>query len=302
MAYHKLYIEGEPIYIYAYENKLDGKIYIGQAIDVTYRDYQHIHNKQTNMHIDNAIRKHGRENFDFWTFAVTYSGIEADAVEDGWSAEMKRLLGPEMVYNIADHAGAPMRGKCHTIEAKIKMSIARKGKTRSEEAKQKMRGWHHTTEAKDKIAEAHQGRTKSEEHKQKMRKPKSEEAKNNMSIARTGIKLSEEHKQKISVSVSGEKNGFFGKHHTKETIKKLKKPKSEEHKQKLSIAKTGTKRSEEEKQFRKENRSDYKFSIIQEQQIYNEKMSGKTQKELAEKYGCSAPTIKLIVERNTPKT
>lgn len=300
MTYHKRYIEGEPIYIYAYENKIDGKIYIGQSIDVAWRDYQHIYNKETNMHIDNAIRKYGRENFDLWVFNITYSGIEADIVESYWTAEMKRLLGSKMVYNIADFAGAPMRGKRHTLEAKIKMSISRKGKKRSEEIRQKMIGRHHTEETKNKISEAHKNKPKSQDHKQKMRKPKSEEAKKNMSIARTGVKLSEEHKQKMSIAVSGEKNHFFGKHHSEETLEKLRKPKSEEHKQKLSIAKTGSKRSEEEKQLRKDNRSDYKFSIEQERQIYEEKISGKTQKVLAEKYGCSIGTIRLIVRRNKP--
>jgi group I intron endonuclease len=51
--------------------------------------------------------------------------------------------------------------------------------------------------------------------------PRSEETKRKLSKAHKGKKLSEEHKKKIGDSVSGEKNGFYGKHHTEETRKKI---------------------------------------------------------------------------------
>jgi len=54
-------------FIYKYTNKIDGKIYIGQTIDIETRKWTHEHNAKI-MHkffFYRAIRKHGIENFSF---------------------------------------------------------------------------------------------------------------------------------------------------------------------------------------------------------------------------------------------
>ena len=51
----------------------------------------------------------------------------------------------------------------------------------------------------------------------------SKQAREKMSLARKNMKLSKEHKKNIGISVSGKKNGFYGRKHTKETIDKLRK-------------------------------------------------------------------------------
>lgn len=117
---------------------------------------------------------------------------------------------------------AKMRGKKHDEKARANMSRAHLGKPLSEEHKAKMRGRKlteehkaklrgrkHTAEEKAKIREAHTGKKCTEETKAKIRKKL------------TGRKLTEEHKAKIGVAVSGEKNGFFGRHHTEESRAKM---------------------------------------------------------------------------------
>lgn len=55
--------------IYKYQNKLNGKIYIGQSIDIARRYEQHLYDAKNRPKkgtgVDLAIRKYGIENFDF---------------------------------------------------------------------------------------------------------------------------------------------------------------------------------------------------------------------------------------------
>lgn len=57
--------------IYSYKNKINGKRYIGQSINITRRKYMHeynaTHNKTTeyNSQFHKALRKYGYDNFDF---------------------------------------------------------------------------------------------------------------------------------------------------------------------------------------------------------------------------------------------
>lgn len=74
-----------------------------------------------------------------------------------------------------------------------------------------------------------------------------EETRLKMSIARKKRIITDETRKKASISCSGEKNGFYGKHHTKETKEKLRKAStgrigffrgkklSEEHKKKIGL-------------------------------------------------------------------
>lgn len=86
-----------------------------------------------------------------------------------------------------------------------------------------------TDEHKKNISKAHKGKTISEETKKKMsksqklvkRKPMSEETKEKIRNAKKGVKLSEETKKKMSESHMGEKNHFYGKTHSNETIIKI---------------------------------------------------------------------------------
>jgi hypothetical protein len=77
-------------------------------------------------------------------------------------------------------------------------------------------------------------------------------------FSKKGMPISEEHKNKISIGVSGEKNGMYGKKHTLKSIKKnrnsnLGKKHTEETKKKMSLSHKGSKRTEETKQRMRES-------------------------------------------------
>ena len=96
-----------------------------------------------------------------------------------------------------------------------------------------------------------------------------EKAKKAISTVKKGLKLSEEHKQKISEAIKGKNNGFYGKHHSEESKKKMSlnhedfsgknnpfygKLHSEETKRKMSEAKIGEKHPFYGKHFSEEHK------------------------------------------------
>lgn len=118
------------------------------------------------------------------------------------------------------------KGKKHTDEAKIKMSMSHIGKKHSEETKKKISknnakwnlGMNLSEETKRKISQTLTGRKLSDEHKRKMSK------------YRIGKKHSDETKQKLSEAKKGKNNPMFGKStwmkgrkHSEETKKKISK-------------------------------------------------------------------------------
>ena len=127
----------------------------------------------------------------------------------------------------------PWLGKHHTDEAKLKISLANKGKNLSEEHKQKIAeslkgnkntlGKHHTEETKRKMSEAKKGHPVSEETKRKIsaaNKNMSEETRIKMSIAKRN--MSEETKRKMSESHKGRTPTWLvGKCRSEETKRKI---------------------------------------------------------------------------------
>lgn len=113
-------------YIYIYINKLDGKIYVGQTQDLKSRDKSHIYNK-SNLHIDNAIRKYGRNNFDYFILTTADNIESANQKEIFWISEMRRLFGDKMIYNKSNGGEASMRGLKHSDNTKKKMSDSKVG-------------------------------------------------------------------------------------------------------------------------------------------------------------------------------
>ena len=55
--------------IYKIENKVNGKVYVGQSINIAVRWYNHSHeldgNRHCNSHLQNAWNKYGSGNFEF---------------------------------------------------------------------------------------------------------------------------------------------------------------------------------------------------------------------------------------------
>ena len=103
------------------------------------------------------------------------------------------------VHRSMHHSGNTYRiGQVASFETRQKMSNSLKGRTspmkgrhHSEESKANMRGWHHTEDTKNRISIALKGRKKSDEERYKLSvshkgKIMSEEARRKMSIAKKG--------------------------------------------------------------------------------------------------------------------
>ncbi len=118
--------------IYKIVNRATGQCYVGQSQRCKKRLKEHFRllrwNKHTNPHMQNAYNKYGAENF--------YGAIEVECetAEQLDYLEEKFLKGDAWfdepaVYNIADFAKAPMRGKTHSEEVKERIRIGRRATT-----------------------------------------------------------------------------------------------------------------------------------------------------------------------------
>jgi group I intron endonuclease len=174
-------------YIYCYENKINGKIYIGQTDNIKARHSAHKAAQEKSMPIERAIRKHGIDNFLFYTIKIVDTLEQSNEEEIYWIAEMRRCLGRKNVYNIADG------GKNKSIDkaTRAKISKAHLGKSLSEEHKSKISKGNkgkkvvHSLETRRKMSQSGQIKTFSEDHRR------------NMAISQTGRKHSEITKNKM---------------------------------------------------------------------------------------------------------
>jgi group I intron endonuclease len=236
-------------YIYVIENKLDGKIYVGQTKDLKKRWRGHKNTadaNEDNRHIYNAIRTYGKENFDFIPFEKHNTLEESNRAEIFWIwflMAQNRDIG----YNILPGGDC----KEHTPETIEKIRQARLGTTHSPETIQQM------SEDRKGEGNAMFGRNHTEETKQLQRELKlgKYDGENNPFFGKTHTP---EVRQKISDALkgknTGEDNPMFGKTHTPETRKKLSdankgklppntgKPLSDETKSLISAALKGKKR------------------------------------------------------------
>ena len=179
--------------IYKITNKLNGKVYIGQSVDIDTR-WRHHCSAKDNFAIHNAIKKYGEENFKFEVL------LECPAnMLNVWERDMIALydcISPNG-YNLTEGG----EGYHRSEETKIKISNALKGKHLSEEHKRKIgnarKGILRSEETKIKISESLKG---------KKRQPLSAEHKRKLSESLKGKKyqpLSAEHKRKLSESQKG---------------------------------------------------------------------------------------------------
>lgn len=158
--------------IYMIQNKLNNKMYIGQAVDIERRWGDHRRGLRggyhDNKHLQNSWKRDGEENFEF-TFLLECEESNLNMYEEYYIFELM-TYDPRVGYN-KNYGGKSGRP---TKETKRKLSESCKGKQLSEEHKRKLsestKGKHHSEETKRKISEAEKGKQLSEETKRKISK------------------------------------------------------------------------------------------------------------------------------------
>lgn len=177
--------------IYKILNKTNGKFYIGSAVNIKVRWYQHkwyLNNgNHHNLYLQRAWNLN-KDDFEFITLELCKNIRER---EQHWID----LLKPD--YNLAPTAGSLLNYK-HSEETKRKMSEDRKGN-------QNNKGKKHSEETKKRISEGNKGKIFSIESRAKMsaaqkRKKVSAEGRANIGAASSRRTHSEETKAKMRAS------------------------------------------------------------------------------------------------------
>jgi group I intron endonuclease len=148
--------------IYKIENKINGKVYIGQTKqDVSKRIYMHT---KRDSHIGRALRKHGIATFDISVIDTAESEEILDEKEKNW-IKYYDCRSP----NGYNHTNGGDGLTNPSEDVRKKMSETKRANP-----------WHPSEEARRKMSLASKGKPKSEQHKINMRKPKSEAGRENI--------------------------------------------------------------------------------------------------------------------------
>jgi group I intron endonuclease len=229
--------------IYEIRNVVNGHFYVGSAVNIKRRWYDHrrclMANDHRNLYLQNAWNLYGESAFEFNViFPCEVCELlenEQRFIDMYWDSGLLYNLSPTAGNNAGivfteEHKRKLSQvnlGKKMSEESKRKMSEAKKGKPLSEDHKRKIGlagiGRSATEETRRKIGDKHRGKTISEEHKQAL------------SDLHKGKTLSEETKLKISEAGKG-------RHHSEETKRKIgegNKGKVISEEQRLIVAETG---------------------------------------------------------------
>lgn len=190
-------------YIYIIENLIDGKAYVGQTADPFLRWRKHRKAEMGCPYLHRAIRKYGRENFDFVLVEKCQSLEEAYEREIYWIKELNTLT--PCGYNLKEGG---LGGGEDSPEAKLRKRCAKLG------PKNSFYGKHHSEESKEKIRKAKLGvsvnvspedrdrrrRQIVELNKSRIGKKLTAEHRRNLGFAQLGQTHSEQTKQKMSAA------------------------------------------------------------------------------------------------------
>jgi group I intron endonuclease len=208
--------------IYKIENNINGKIYIGQTKkDVSVRVAKH--KRENRYYIQKALNKYGLESFTVSVIDESDDQKVLDEKERQW-IKVFGCRAPKG-YNCTD-GGDGVRGYEYTDEAKLKMSIANRGRVQPKEEIAKrslaLRGVRRSDEIRKRMSESRMGILLSPEHrmnislakKGKSHAPCSEETKRKIGEANSKKHPSEETKMKLRLA-------NLGKHNSAETRQKI---------------------------------------------------------------------------------
>ena len=141
--------------LYCITNKINGKKYFGQSIDLERREKQYFNQSHfPNDHLKNAFNKYGEENFNFEIIKVCKEKY-LDRLEKLY-IRIYDTMNKNKGYN--KESGGHLN-KHHSDESKQKMSELQKGENNSFYDKT------HTDETKRKMSESRKDKPKSKEHK-----------------------------------------------------------------------------------------------------------------------------------------
>ena len=118
--------------IYKIVNYVTGQCYVGQSQRVQKRIREHFRllrlDKHPNPHLQNSYNKYGLESFSGGVEIECESAEQLDYLEESFLKGDAWFEEPN-VYNIADFAKAPMRGKTHSEEVRQRIRLGRRAAT-----------------------------------------------------------------------------------------------------------------------------------------------------------------------------
>lgn len=183
--------------IYKIQNKLNGKIYIGQTMkDVNRRIAEHL---KAQSHIGNALRKYGIQCFDVMVIDV--------------ANDREILCDKEMEYINLYDCKHP-NGYNHTDGGEGVLNLSQESRDRISKSMQGDKNPCKRPEVREKISKTLQGKIS-----WNAGIPMSEEAKKKSVESHTG-KKNPEHSKRMKGKYVGEKHPMYGKHHTEESNRK----------------------------------------------------------------------------------
>lgn len=135
--------------IYCLQNKINGKIYIGQSIDISRRFQDHkrlLHKGKDNCVIlQKAVDKYGMDNFEFFVLEECQDSILDD--REIYYINKYCTYDRKYGYNISFGGSNGLRGHKKSDETRRRMSIA------NTKEKHPMWGKHHSSETLNKFRE-----------------------------------------------------------------------------------------------------------------------------------------------------
>jgi len=195
--------------VYAITNTVNGKLYIGSAINIQNRLQGHRHALKANRHhsqkLQRAWAKYGEAAFVFKPLMM----CAPDMVLFYEQLFLDYFQTVDHGYNVLRTAGS-RRGMKHSEETKAKLRAAHLGKIMSPESREKMRqnnlGRVVSEETRRKISAFNKGKKLSAEQVEGLRnRLVSQETRAKIAAALTGHKYSEESKQKMRQAQLGRK-------------------------------------------------------------------------------------------------
>lgn len=168
--------------IYEIRCKSTSRVYVGSAVNIGRRWKAHhsylsrgIHE---NEYLQRAWNKYGENDFEFSLLEKVDNIQLLIETEQKWIDD-KRSHIRDMGFNIEAIAGSAL-GVKHTLETRMKVSAAMRGRIVTEETREKLRSKRHTPEARAKMGVAKKGNK-----------------------ARLGHRSTQEHKDRIGLAHSG---------------------------------------------------------------------------------------------------